>query len=506
MNIMNTYNQKLYGNYTEKKMKAKSENIFICDEIIRSMFNSTNDFIAFLSPEGNFVMINPAFEKLTGWKQNEILGKNVRDFVHIKDVAKIKKRVELLRKGENVAANEARVLTKSGEYINIETISSPVYRNEENIGFISVGRDMSERKKLLSELENKNKEHKFLLENISDVILKTDLLGNITYVTPSIEQMSGYSMKEALALNLKDVLVEEDYTSTMEIVNNRQKTGKKGAIYIEVRHKGKDGSLKWCEVIARFFFEKKGAPEGIIASIRDITTRKNAEDKLFAMVSELQEAQVKLKNLHSYLEVVREEERNHISRDIHDELGQSLTSLKMELSWIGRNMPAKDDRIEEKIHDMLEAIDNAINSMRRICSQLRPKVLDDLGLAAATEWFCERFAKRMGIRCDLIMEPPDMELPSDLSVTIFRIIQEALTNVERHSNATRVKLKIKKGRGSVEMNVEDNGKGITDQQINSENSLGLIGMWERINRLGGALKVEGKKHKGTSIDIKIPVC
>jgi len=248
-----------------------------------------------------------------------------------------------------------------------------------------------------------------------------------------------------------------------------------------------------------------------------------------------QEANVKLRLLSEHLQSVREEERTRIARDVHDELGQALTCLKMDLSWLDarlfRDSLPQDGKSTGKINrrhsiqpilhskkssnrrgvlfrktkSILKLIDKTIQTVRRISTDLRPAVLDDLGLAAAIEWQVREFQARTRMRCRLILPSQGITLDQERMTAIFRIFQEALTNVARHSNATRVKISLKEKVDHLILEVQDNGCGITESEISDVTSLGLLGMRERAIFWGGEVNITGSRGKGTAVSVRIPI-
>ena len=223
-----------------------------------------------------------------------------------------------------------------------------------------------------------------------------------------------------------------------------------------------------------------------------INKRKKAEE-------ELQKVNQRLLNLSAHLQSIREEERANIAREIHDELGQALTALKMELVWLEKKSSGGQKIVCNKIEDMLSHIDLTIDSVQRIYTELRPAILDILGLTDAIKWQAEEFQAQTGIECDLNIRPGNIIMDSDHSTAVFRIFQEALTNVARHAEATRVTIDIEGTADGVALSVEDNGNGIREEQIINSQSFGLIGMKERAYFLGGEVKITGVPNKGTKV-------
>jgi signal transduction histidine kinase len=230
---------------------------------------------------------------------------------------------------------------------------------------------------------------------------------------------------------------------------------------------------------------------------REIGERKKAEESLRA-------SQESLRALTARLQSIREEEGTRISREIHDELGQSLTGLKMDLTWLSRRL-TDNKALEPKIKSMFGLIDDTIRSVRRIASRLRPEALDQLGLVAAIGWQARDFQMRTGIRCKVTLPAEALNVDQETSTGVFRIFQELLTNVARHANATKVDVCMEVAPDALLLTVQDNGRGIAQQDASSGKSLGLMGMRERALLLGGDIRIEGSRAKGTRADVRIPL-
>jgi signal transduction histidine kinase len=215
-----------------------------------------------------------------------------------------------------------------------------------------------------------------------------------------------------------------------------------------------------------------------------------------------------LRALSRRLVAAREEERARMSREFHDELGQSLTGLKLDLAWVGRQVAAMEHRapnVEEKVREMATQVDAAIQTVRQLITEFRPRVLDELGLVAAIEWQTSDFSRRAGIPCKLEVDVPDLELDEGRRTAVFRILQEILTNVARHARATEVAVKLQSPERHLVLEVKDNGRGITEKQINDWGSLGLLGMRERANACNGSLEIASSPESGTTVTLGIPL-
>ena len=238
--------------------------------------------------------------------------------------------------------------------------------------------------------------------------------------------------------------------------------------------------------------------EVITSIIVDVTELRTAEEKLI-------KSQEQLRMLASRLRSIREEERKRIAREVHDELGQSLTALSIDLNWLGGQLAEDYRPLLEKVGSMLKRIDSSIRTVKRISTELRPKVLDDLGLTAAIEWQSNNFHELTGIPCNVTLDPEAIAIEPDLSTEIFRIYQETLTNIMRHAHATRVEVGLKSESDRIVLEVSDNGRGIREKEITSHDSIGLLGMRERVYPWGGEVVIEGEEGKGTTVRVSIPL-
>lgn len=224
--------------------------------------------------------------------------------------------------------------------------------------------------------------------------------------------------------------------------------------------------------------------------------RERAEEKL-------RNSHEQLRALTNHLHSVREEERTRIARQVHDELGQALTGLKLELSWLSGKLRGAR-ALQRKIKGMTAHIDETINTVRRIATDLRPGVLDSLGLVAAIEWQASDFQKRTGIPCEVAIDVKETELEANFTTVCFRIFQETLTNIIRHAKATRVEVRLTESDGYLALTVRDNGRGISEREINAR-AIGLIGMKERAAQVGGEVFFFGLPAHGTTVTMRVPL-
>jgi signal transduction histidine kinase len=246
-----------------------------------------------------------------------------------------------------------------------------------------------------------------------------------------------------------------------------------------------------------------GRTIGRIIAFRDISQRKRAEQ-------ELSESREHLRALAGHLQTAGESERRHIAREIHDEFGQLLTGLRMDLIWLDKRLGKPEETaptraLRKRLTDALQLVDGMVRQVRRISSELRPGVLDDLGLVAAMEWQAREWQRRTGIPCQFNPSHEQLIIAPEPSTALFRIFQEALTNVARHAKATHVQVQLTADEDSVRLVVADNGVGIRVSPTQPARSFGLLGMKERAALLGGRLNVEGHAGSGTTVSAEIPV-
>ena len=242
----------------------------------------------------------------------------------------------------------------------------------------------------------------------------------------------------------------------------------------------------------------------VFVGLHDMNRMLSAELAERAMTEQrLRSSEENLRALAAHLQSVREEERIHIAREIHDELGQALTGLKFDIGKLAKTACRDDPETGEKIAGLSQNIDRIINSVRRIASGLRPEVLDEIGLSAAIGWQAREFQRRTGVRCTVEIEPGFGDPDKERSTALFRIFQELLTNVARHANATRVNARLADDHG-LSLVVEDNGRGVRSEELEGNKSLGFLGLKERVLAFGGSIDVRGEEGKGTKVSVLIP--
>src|SRR3954469_16323047 len=321
-------------------------------------------------------------------------------------------------------------------------------------------------------------------------------LGQNLMIAQSGEEALRLALRNDFAVILLDVRMPGiDGFETARMIRNRERSRLTPIIFLTAAADEMSSMFRGYEAGAVDYLQKPVVPEILKAKVAVFV-------ELFRKSERLRESEEKLRRLAAHLISVREEERAHIAREIHDELGQVLTGLKMEVTWLAKRLREKP--LIEKTDSMCKLIDTTVQTVRKIATGLRPEMLDDMGLIAAVGWQAKEFQKRTGIRCRAKL-PPEVKLDIDVSTTMFRIFQEILTNVARHSRATRIDIQLDATEERLELEVVDNGVGIADSDLNGKKSLGLLGMHERALLFGGDVKITGTPGHGTRVSVSIPV-
>ncbi len=288
-----------------------------------------------------------------------------------------------------------------------------------------------------------------------------------------------------------------DDLSKADLVMQKAIENKKGYSY-QYRIRANNGTVKHILETAEVILNEKTGFTGLKGTAQDITHLIKAEEKL-------QSSYKQIKQLVTHQQEIREQERTNMAREIHDELGQQLTGLKMYISWLNKKLINQEPEIKDKFNAAIELIENTIKTVRKISMELRPSMLDDLGLMAALEWQSNEFEKRSGIHTVFINQTGNREIPARLKTGLFRIFQESLTNVARHADAKKIVSSLKFNDDHIVLTITDDGKGFAFKTIESKKTLGLFGMKERTLEMGGKYDIKSEPGKGTTVSVVIPL-
>lgn len=474
------------------RKKAEQE-ISKARELADKLIDSLPGVFYFYDQTGKFIRWNRQFEVVTGYTGDEIARMHPIDFFDESDKEYITGRIqEVFTKG----VNDAEV-----SFINKEGIKIPYYFKAILINYngesclLGTGIDISERKRAEEELRLSEQKYKLLFDNnpLPMWMLSLPEL-DIIDVNEAATEHYGYTREEFLALNSVDLRPPGEILRYLE--KARSEGG--GVRYSEGwHHIKKDGTMIDVEVFAHDLdYDQKKVR---LVLVNDVTEKKKA-------TAALNESLENIRQLTDYIQNIREEERTHIAREIHDELGQQLTVLKMDVSWLGKKLNTADNEpARQKLKNLADMLDGTVKTVRRISSELRPSLLDDLGLVAAMDWHLREFEKRSGVKV-LFNEPAhELTMPETIKTGLFRIFQESLTNVARHAEAKQVKVELSERDGHFILQIGDDGKGFDKLQADNKRTLGILGMKERTVMMGGNYEICSEPGRGTTVIISVPV-
>jgi PAS domain S-box-containing protein len=461
----------------------------------RDLVETAHDLIWAVDAQGTITFMNQACRRIYGYEPEELIGRPYLDLLSPEERTRQSDTLpQLLASGEKfVLGSEVEVLDRDGNRHTLVANAVILFDKQGNaIGTMGTSADITERKRTEAALRDSEERYRELFENDKDAIYVHDLKGVYKSVNRAAERLSGYSREEILGKHFWDLVATEYVAEVRE--NLCGKLAETGETNYEVEIISKDGARVPVEVSSRLIYEN-GVAIGVQGSARDITERKRAREALLTYSRRLIAAQ--------------EAERGRIARELHDQIGQMLTALKLNLHAIqsARNQGEAGALIE----DNLKMLDEALEHVRDLSVDVRPLLLDDLGLVAALRWYVDHQAQRAGVRAEFTCDSldPDVRFSSELETACFRIAQEALTNVARHARAETVTVWLSRNRDYLILGIEDDGEGFDIEALQRHAlagaTLGLRGMEERAYAVGGRVKIDSATNKGTRVFVELPI-
>jgi PAS domain S-box-containing protein len=485
----------LFTRYNVEKLGTK---LLQSEERWTATLGSIGEAVIATDSEARVTFFNPVAAALTGWPLVEALGQPIGKVLNLineksgmtadNEVLRVLKEKQVLS-----VANHVGLITRDGREISVEHSAAPILAGKGIvIGVVLIFRDVAERR----QEQIATAEQAALLELTQDSVFVTDMEGTVLFWSRGAETMLGYSKEQAAGKNAHDLLRTEFPRPLEEIRAELMRVGHwEGDLIITAQ------DSRRIVVAGRWALQwgKRDQPPRVLVVNSDITERKQGEELLV-----LQREQ--LRALAERLQWVREEDRKKVARELHDQIGQILTAIKMDMMWMTRHLPESEGAVLSRIAESIQLIDDGVKAVRAICSGLRPGVLDDLGLAAAIEWQASEFASRNGVLCKVSVPPVDLHLDGDRATATFRIFQECLTNVIRHAQAKSVRVDLCQEEESILLVVADDGIGFHESGFsNALGSLGLLGMKERAQFCGGDVQISSSPGKGTTVTVRVPV-
>jgi PAS domain S-box-containing protein len=487
INLVNHLQAQLSNN-NQTRSKGTSE-----EDLYRILAQSSQVGF-YIMQNKRFQFVNHHFRDYAGYSESEMLKMDPSCIILSEDRRKTAKYAIMMLKEQRFSPYEFRIVTKDGRIKWImETVMSITFKGKRAILGNSI--DITERKEAGRRLEELEALESSILDAIPQAVLGLHER-RINFANHAVKIIFGWHREELIGKRITMIYCNEEdadkigdiFYSTLE----HQRTYE-----TEFPCLRKDGQEIICRMKASRIGEKL-REKRIVVTYEDITAEKKAQE-------DLERSRQELRNLSVHLQSVREIESTRIARKIHDELGQSLTALQMNLSWLTNRLPAGNKSIRDKTQNMSSLVDATIESVHNITTELRPSLLDDLGLPAAIEWQAADFQKHSGICCQAHIDCGNSVIDKEQATAIFRIFQETLTNIARHARATLCKVDLTVKEKELCLEVTDNGIGITQWQIDDTRSFGMIGMRERAHLWGGTVHVRNVKPSGTMVRVLIPL-
>lgn len=487
-----------------EQLKKSCEELKKSKEHYQHLIENAGEIITVLNYDGTVRFENPALKRILGYDSDEVLDENLLNYVHPNDRNFVELKIaKIIKSVGNKGSLEFRYKHKYGSWRYLECFVKNIIDPIDGAGLLFNSRDITERVTARKELERSKKQmaHAHQIARIGEWEL--DLKNDKIVISDELRTLMGIpqdvpldTLEEALKTIHPDDRAKAGKNIMEAIEHNKSYSYEHRVIHADGKERILFGRG---EVVT----DEHGNAVKLIGIGQDITETKETEKTLKNYTQQL-------KSLTAKQERVREDERMRIARDIHDELGQMLTVLKMDISSsINRRKKEYGDRYmsrySEEISEVINGIDTIIQSVQRITMELRPDALVDLDLREALEWHCSEFQKQSGIRIKFFCKDNSINrLDEERATVVFRIFQELLTNIMRHAEATKVKVELAIVKDHLLLQVFDNGKGISKDEIDHPDSLGILGMKERCAIFGGTITFKGDSKKGTLVTLKIP--
>lgn len=452
--------------------------------------------------EGLVTYVNPRWSEIAGLPRIDALGNGWLVSIHEDDREYLANNWLKVSQDGKLSVFEFRFRHPDGNIKWVMAQSLPeLDSNNRIVGYVGTITDITERKKAEEKIASTIDQLK-LSQKIAHIgYWEIDLVHKTNYWSDQMYHLFEETLeKKVISLEtFFERIHPEDRQSVKDIFENTL-AHKKDSGKFEFRLIRKDGSVRYMLATGELITDKNGVPISLNGTTQDITDLKNTQLEINKTSKQLQE-------LTTYLQTIREEERKRIGRELHDELGQQLTAMKMDLVWINKKTTEDSPVVKEKLKGVLELLDGSNVALRKILNELRPTILDDHGLLDAMQWHSKQFTANTGIPLELITAERELNLPEQVSTCLFRIFQEALTNITRYAEANKVVTYIQIADDHIDVTIEDNGKGFDPEAEHpkSRQPYGIIGMKERVRSLHGEFELVSAIGKGTKIHVRLPL-
>ncbi|EDY17900.1 multi-sensor signal transduction histidine kinase [Chthoniobacter flavus Ellin428] len=498
--VLREYSERLVTKLEEKNTEVASAAMALreSETLLRMIIDSQPECVKLLAADGSLLKTNPAgLRMLEADSFQEVENRSVYPIVAEEYRPAFRELNERVFAGGS-GTLEFEIVGLKGGRRWLATYACPLRNASGQIfALLGITHDITARKRA----EEAQVRLAAIVNSSDDAIIGKTLNGIITTWNPGAERMFGYCAEEIVGKSMLTLIPPDRVHEEKEILSRIGAA--ESVVHFETVRIRKDGSCVDISATISPINDSAGKIVGASQIARDITEQKRA-------LEQLRNSHAQLRELTGRLHAAREEERGRISREIHDVLAQQLTRLKMDLSWIDKRLAQSVDEttrqaLGEKVRSATELVDSSIGAVQHIATELRPVVLDALGLAAAVEWQVTQFQEHTGVQCQVDIDGEEPRLPHDHATGLFRILQETLTNVMRHAGATLVEVSLRMEPDILTLSVRDNGRGITAGELSNMHSIGLLGMRERALLFGGKVTIHGIPEKGTTVVVTMPL-
>jgi PAS domain S-box-containing protein len=473
---------------------------------VGGIVESAMDAIISVDETQRVVQFNAAAERIFRWPRNAVIGQRLEMLIPERYREPHRGHVE--RFGATAVTSRSMGsqmvlagLRATGEEFPIDASISQHVENGRKL-YTVILRDVTERVRAEELLARSEARLRGILDSAMDAIITVDEHQHIVLFNHAAEEVFGCPRDQAIGAPLAWFIPERFRGRHTEDIKrfgdthsgSRRMGGGVGArVVMGLRRNGEEFPIE-----ASISQNSQGGQRFYTVILRDVTERAKAEEALRRSREELRQFSIAANTL-------REQEKSRVARELHDELGQSLTALKIDVGWLKERLASQGGEVAAKLASMQVMLDGTVGSARRISADLRPLMLDDLGLVAACDWLASNFGERTGVNCELTMGGDDLDLPDPYATAVFRVLQESLTNIAKHAEATQVEATLDRDGDEVTLTVRDNGKGFDPGAPRKPNSFGLLGLRERAYLLGGEATIESMPGKGTTIQMQIHI-
>jgi PAS domain S-box-containing protein len=474
-------------------LRSSQKSLQASEEHYRKIVETAHEGIWQIDEMGTTEFVNTAVTELLNCTKDDMLGKPMLNFVFEEDIRAAKDKMKLHLKGEKLQF-EFRLKKKMGEEIWVLAKGAPLFEGPIYKGSIGMLTDITAIKQARELLQESEEKYRLIFsKNPMPMWVYESNTFCFLAVNDAALEHYGYTRDEFMKLKVTEIRPPSEVARFLKANTIRAQSIRNAGIW---KHMKKNGQQIDVEILAESIqYDGKNAK---LVLINDITDKLKAD-------RQLQKSYAEIRQLARHLQNIREEERKHVAREIHDELGQQLTAAKMNIVWSEKKLPDDEDAVKLKLRQTMILLDESNNSVRKILNELRTDFISQTSISETLEWQARKFEKLTGITTHTSIEQLNSELDETVSTCLYRTLQETLTNITRYAQADRVEIEFKKNKSNLALHVKDDGIGFEPDAINAQQSFGLLGIQERVRNLNGIFELISSPGSGTTILIEIPL-